>query len=350
MSQNDSPRRITIAEMAPHVHSFKMGENKVTKISDWLRAWINSALKSGKIKPLDFLPSKGSLAFHIGVSLGTIQNVYRIIEDEGLIESKQKIGTYIKSLKTSSEKLTSKREGTCEIIKAYILSNNLQAGTPLGSIRKIASEINIPNTTVRIAINTLINQGIIERQGKDFVIKNIEFSVNDIEQQSLVDKIAAKIEQFIKKNCAEGEKLPSNYSLAEMFNVSAKTIHDAIKLLEGKNLVKIRRGFYGTVVQTSNNFEDESYSYEKIEYKIKKYIIQNAQEGDKLPTIREFAKMFDVSTKTIKKALDNLSDDEYITFTRGRNGGTFVLEVPPAPDKSYTWLAISPDFIQNTDN
>ena len=55
MSQNDSPRRITIAEMAPHVHSFKMGENKVTKISDWLRAWINSALQSGKIKPLDLL-------------------------------------------------------------------------------------------------------------------------------------------------------------------------------------------------------------------------------------------------------------------------------------------------------
>ena len=101
MSQNDSPRRITIAEMAPHVHSFKMGENKVTKISDWLRNWINSALKTGKIKPLDFLPPKGALAFHIGVSLGTIQNVYRIIEDEGLIESKQKIGTYIKEKSTN---------------------------------------------------------------------------------------------------------------------------------------------------------------------------------------------------------------------------------------------------------
>ena len=156
MSQNNSPRRITVAEMAPHIHSFAYGENKVAKISAWLINWINDSLKTGKIKPLDFLPSKGALAFHIGVSLGTMQNVYRVVEDEGLVESKQKIGTYIKDAKVCTEKLTSKREGVCELIKGYIISQKYKEGDKLKSIRKISSEINVPNTTVRIAINTLI--------------------------------------------------------------------------------------------------------------------------------------------------------------------------------------------------
>ena len=109
MIKGDKNRRITVAEMAPHVHSFRAGENKTDKIYEWLLAWIKQSLKDGKIKPNDYLPQKGDLAFHIGVSTGTIQNVYRMIEDAGLVESKQKIGTIIKSQKSEfSEKLTSK--------------------------------------------------------------------------------------------------------------------------------------------------------------------------------------------------------------------------------------------------
>ena len=349
MSQNNSPRRITVAEMAPHIHSFAYGENKVAKISAWLINWINNSLKTGKIKPLDFLPSKGALAFHIGVSLGTMQNVYRVVEDEGLVESKQKIGTYIKDAKVCTEKLTSKIEGVCELIKGYIISQKYKEDGKLKSIRKISSEINILNTTVRIAINTLIKQGIIERNGKNFIVKNTKFAVNDIKVKNLADKIAEHIKSYIKENCKSGGKLPSNSSLASMFNVSIKTVHDAVKILENEGILKARRGYYGTIV-FSPDVTNELYSYEKTEYKIRNYIMKNSSEGDRLPSIREFSKMFDVSTKTIKKALDNLADDGYITYSRGRKGGTFVIEVPQTADKNYTWLAINPDFIQNADN
>ena len=33
MSKESAPRQISVAEMAPHVHSFLSGENKVNKIS-----------------------------------------------------------------------------------------------------------------------------------------------------------------------------------------------------------------------------------------------------------------------------------------------------------------------------
>ena len=42
MSKESAPRQILVAEMAPHVHSFLSGENKVNKISTWLIEWIKN--------------------------------------------------------------------------------------------------------------------------------------------------------------------------------------------------------------------------------------------------------------------------------------------------------------------
>ena len=60
--------RITVADMAPHVHTFNIGENKVDKILNWLKNWITLSLECGKIHYNDFLPSKADLACHIGVA------------------------------------------------------------------------------------------------------------------------------------------------------------------------------------------------------------------------------------------------------------------------------------------
>ena len=99
MTTNKNQSRITVAEMAPHIHNFLPNENKVDKLVSWLENWIKLSLECGKIKPYDFLPSKGDLACHIGVSVGTVQTVYRRVEDDGFIESKQRIGSYISDKK-----------------------------------------------------------------------------------------------------------------------------------------------------------------------------------------------------------------------------------------------------------
>ena len=67
--------------------------------------------------------------------------------------------------------------------------------------------------------------------------------------------------------------------------------------------------------------------------------------GDKLPSIKNFALMFLTSEKTVKKALNNLADDGFITFTRGRYGGTFVMDIPENQGESYKWLAINSDYL-----
>ena len=57
MSGNLTENRITVADMAPHIHSFLPNENKVEKLTNWLANWIDLSLDCGKIKPYDFLPS-----------------------------------------------------------------------------------------------------------------------------------------------------------------------------------------------------------------------------------------------------------------------------------------------------
>ena len=345
------PRQITVNEMAPHVHGFSAGENKVAKLTKWLSEWIESSLENGKIKPRDFLPSKRDLASHIGVSLGTMQNVFRNLEDSKIVESKQKIGTFIidKTIQ-KEEKLTSKRDLAVEIIKHHILKNNYKRGDRLLAVRKLAKENNMTPATTRNALNTLIIEKILIKKGTGFLIDALDFKVKKLRKQNLTEKISKKIEEMISKNgMLEGDKLPSNQDLANMFRVSIKTIHQALKLLAKNGKIYSKRGKYGTVISNPDS-EVEEYFYEQVEQKIKLYIIQNSDIGAKLPSIKEFSAMFNVSTKTVKKALDEISDEGYVTFSRGRYGGTFVTDIPQGGNEAYTWLALSSDYLKGDEN
>lgn len=334
-------RRITVAEMAPHVHSFLPNENKVKKIADWLALWIKTGLESQKIEPCDLLPSKGDLACHIGVSQGTVQNAYRIVEDLGLVESKQRIGTYIKDTATTVEKLTSKRELAIAVVKKYLSENNYQIGDKITSIRELSRITGISNTTLITAISNLVREGILSKKNNSFFIHSTDFKTEIIETKTLVEKIADNIKNYAQ-NLSAGDKLPPNTELAKRFNVSVKTIHDSIKLLSKEGLLHTRRGRYGTTVNDNNS---ELYHYEKIEQKIRQYICENSQVGDKLPSIKEFAQIYNISEKTVKTALDSLAEDGYLTFTRGRYGGTFVMDIPQAANEAYKWLAINSEYI-----
>lgn len=345
-------RKITVADMAPHVHSFKPNENKVDKIVSWLKNWISLSLECGKIRPYDLLPSKADLACHIGVSQGTMQNAFRLIEDEGYVESKQRVGTYIKGRKTlESEKLTSKRELAIEIIKKYLSENGYKVGDIFISTRKLAQITGISNTTLRMATANLVASGILVKDRNSYIVNNIDYAIENIELKTLVEKVADSLRIYIKENLSSGDKLPSNIELKQIFKTSIKTIHDAVKLLTKEGLLYSRRGQYGTIVIADvPDKMNDLYFYEKFEQKIRHYISENCQAGDKLPTIREFAQKYCTSEKTIKKALDNLAEDGYLTFSRGRYGGTFVLDIPQNVTEAYKWLAISTDYIDSTEN
>ena len=189
-----SGKKITVADMAPHIHVFLPTENKVNKIFDWIKKWIDLSLECNKINPYDLMPSKADLACHIGVSQGTIQNAFRLLEDIDYLESKQRIGTYIKDRKNQKiEKLTSKRELAIEIIKKYILENNYKQGDKLVSIRNLARNIGMSNATLRMATINLVSIGILSKYDNNFIIEKTDFKVKKIQTETLVEKIANEI-------------------------------------------------------------------------------------------------------------------------------------------------------------
>ena len=147
-----SLRQISTNEISLNLPDLKnIEEAKAAAISKWLMEWIDKDLECGKISAGNLLPGKPDLAFLLGVSIGTIQNALRFVEDAGYVQSKQCIGTIINGKNPNPEirKLTSKREIASEKIKQFIVSRNFKAGENLPSSRTIAKEIESSPNTIR---------------------------------------------------------------------------------------------------------------------------------------------------------------------------------------------------------
>ena len=67
--------------------------------------------------------------------------------------------------------------------------------------------------------------------------------------------------------------------------------------------------------------------------------------GEKLPSIIEMSKMLDLSPNTIRKAFHNLAKEGYLVFSRGRYGGTFIIDIPEVEQQTFKWLAVNPQYV-----
>lgn len=371
--QKKTLKQIQISDITLKLPDLKNSEtSKATAISKWLTDWIEQDLKSGKISAGDLIPSKPDLAFHLGVSTGTIQNALRLTEDLGYVVSKQCIGTVVKEKSSISEirKLTSKREKAVNDLKKFILENKFKTGALLPSARNISKAISASFNTTRLALEKLCTEGILEHQYQNsqysgWIVKNNKFSItgDNTEQETLVKKVETDLKNYITNSLKTGDKMPPHCKLAKQFNVSIKTIHDALQTLIQEGILLPRRGRYGTSVirmpydQTVNTGIETSifakaqdtafYYYERTQNHIKKIISENYSIGDRLPSIMELSRTMDLSPNTIRKAFKNLADEGYLTFSRGRYGGTFVIDIPQTETQAFKWLAVNPKYAES---
>ena len=353
-------------------------ESKATVISKWMSLWIEKALKENLIKPNMLMPSKAEFAYFLGVSVGTIQNAIRNLEDLGYVESKQRIGTLIRGkqpAESAIRKLTSKREMAIAAIKDFITSNKMKAGSILPSSRAMSSIIGYSNNTTRAAFDYLHTTGVISKSSNNtndniWQVASINFDSNGkkskIEQKTLVDKVENDLKDYITNELTVGDKIPAHFELAKKLNVSIKTVHDALKPLVRDGILLTRRGRYGTTVikmpyetNTSEGIEKSIfapakdtafYFYEKTQNTIKRMIAENYDIGSKLPSIMTLSKELDLSPNTIRKAFHHLAKDGYIRFSRGRYGGTFVTDIPSTGEEAFKWIAVSPQYTRITVN
>ena len=364
-------KRIQISDITKDYPDLKnITESKAVTIGKWLMEWIKEDLASGRIQINNLLPSKAEFAYMLGVSIGTIQNALRYLEDSGYVESKQCIGTLVKSAATapSMRKLTSKRENAIEEIKKYIKSNNFNIGKSLPSSRIIAENIGCSPNTTRLALENLCSKGILTHKFKNsketgWILNKTDFSINETNKnETLVTKVENDLKKYIAQNLKVGDKMPAHDKLAKELQASIKTIHDALKILINEGILLARRGRYGTTVikmphkMTVEQRRETSifapaqdtafYYYEKTQHNIKKMIAENYSVGMKLPSITELSKQMDLSPNTIRKAFHNLAKEGYLVFSRGRYGGTFVIDIPETEEQTFKWLAVNPQYAE----
>lgn len=368
-------KKIKISEVRAELPDLKnISESKSVAIGKWLASWISNGLNNGEIEVYNILPSKAEFAYMLGVSIGTIQNALRYIEDLGYVESKQCIGTLVKAGSPNSEagkmrKLTSKRDMASESIKRYIITDGFKIGAQLPSSRTISTIIGYSPNTTRLALEYLSTQGIIShkfRNAKDagwvLVSDKFELSapVRDEKTETLVEIVAKDLENYITNNLKVGDKMPPHSELSKSLKASLKTVHDALKLLIAKGILLPRRGRYGTsviklpnasfsAIKLENSIfasakDTAFYHYEKTQKHLKKMIAEEYEVGDKLPSILELSKTLDLSPNTIRKAFHNLAKEGYLVFSRGRYGGTFVIDIPEIETQAFKWLAVNPQY------
>lgn len=369
-----SLRQLTVKNISLELPDLKnIFESKSVIIAKWLIDWIEADFNAGKITEIDLLPQKAELAYTLGVSIGTMQNAFRYVEDKGYVESKQCIGTVVRNWKNpvkSVRKLTSKRDVAINAIKKHIIDNKIKVGQKLPSSRTLSCIIGASVNTTRLALENLLTFGIIENSFKgsnesSWILKTNNFSISKTDSENnitLVKKIEKDLEDYIIKNLKVGEKLPSHDHLAAELRVSIKTIHDGLKGLIKKGVLLAKRGRYGTTVirmPNENGFspkketsifataqETAFYNYEKTQNHIKALIADKYEIGSKLPSIIELSKELDLSPNTIRKAFNNLYKEGYLRFSRGRYGGTFVIDIPDMSSQSFKWLAVNPQYVE----
>lgn len=366
-------KTISISDVDIELPELKdISESKSVVIGKWLMKYIEKSLKTNKIEVNNIMPSKADFAYKLGVSIGTMQNAFRYIEDLGYVESKQCIGTLVRDYNkpvVTMRKLTSKRDLASEAIKMYIQTGSYKKGMTLPSSRAVATLIGYSPNTTRLALDYLCAQGILEHKFKNaneygWVIKTLDFDFSSeipSKSKTLVDMVVNDLEIYISNNLKPGDKIPPHSELSQKLKASLKTVHDALKILSDRGILLPRRGKYGTTVIKIPNDKTLSvkpemsifasakdtafYHYEKTQNKIKRMIAEEYDIGEKLPSIIEMSKMLDLSPNTIRKAFHNLAKEGYLVFSRGRYGGTFIIDIPEIEQQTFKWLAVNPQYV-----
>ena len=345
-------------------------------VTNWLIDWIKHSLEIGVADYGDFIPTKEVLASYLNVSCATIQNSIRQVKNLGYFCSKQSIGTYItdfysKDIKSQDE-LCHGSIAECKI-KKIVLDGKFKLNEPILSINDFAKRTAISQNTIRFALVNLSRMGYLEKKHlkgnkyiwiykKEFQLTKEELS-NGIEDEdfTLTHQLVKKIQSYIEKTYKQGDKILPNLAFSRMFDVSIKTVNDAMKILNAKKIILSRRGRYGTVylgkVQNEkkdfvsserkkfNSVQNYTYSWQKALGHLKKYIIENYETGDKIAPIRELASILNVSPNTIRRALKSLFLSGNLISQRGKSGGIFITDMPERDEDKYRWLALNPDVI-----
>lgn len=234
-------------------------------IAQWLTAWITEGLANQSLTELHLLPKKSEIANYLDVSISTIQNAICFVEDEGHVESKQRIGTMIRQANSSQFRLrkqTSKRDKTVEAIQRFIVKKQLKTSKPMPSARELAKAIGSELDATHLALRLLVRKGVLSSREvhgnkEHWYVADITLmdatvlshphagGHTEITSETLIDQVERDLIAMVSQEYHPGDMLPTRKELAERFRVSHKTVSDGMQRLADAGMVYARRSKYG---------------------------------------------------------------------------------------------------------
>lgn len=227
----------------------------------------------------------------------------------------------------------------------YLLQNKIaNFGDIIPSKKDISKLLKISTGTVQNAIKYAEDLGyFVSKQCVGTKISDPSIK-NELKMVSKKDKAVFEIKKFlINEKYEENEIIPNIIDIAGEIKTSANTARIALyKLVQDGILRKEIKGTK-TVFIINSKIENEKTNSPFIKNKnlakiikenIKKYLLQNYKAGDKIPPNAEFAKMFNVSIRTINSAMKELNKEKFILSRRGKYGSIFTDENDKSFEKS----------------
>ena len=124
-------------------------------------------------------------------------------------------------IKNDELKMCSKKEKALIEIKRYLINHKYDENEIIPSISELAGEIKTSTNTLRLAINELVQRGILKREKhkkENVYILNSKI-YSDEKEKSLLQEVKSKtlskilkdkIKKYIQENFKTGDKIPSN--------------------------------------------------------------------------------------------------------------------------------------------
>ncbi|MGN1318626.1 MAG: FadR/GntR family transcriptional regulator [Lachnospirales bacterium] len=157
--------------------------------------------------------------------------------------------------------------------------------------------------------------------------------------KTLPEQTADKIIEYIIENDLQtGDKIESEYELAQMLGVGRSTIREAVRILVSKNVLEIKRGT-GTYIadNTGVSADPLGLAFEKDKYKLAKDLLQVriilepeiAAIAANMATKKDIEKInnqCDLVEKLIRSGIDHMSEDVKFHELIARCTGNLIIE------------------------
>ena len=125
-----------------------------------------------------------------------------------------------------------------DVLRERISSGDLAPGSPLPSEAALCAEFTVVRNTVRRALTTLEDEGLIETlPGKGRLVRGD--APSQYEYRRIANDLRSQIEDG---ELTAGDALPSEATIVEEYGVARGTARSALAALENEGLVEARHG------------------------------------------------------------------------------------------------------------